>query len=1430
MSVWSASSVRRRNIAYVALSIGLIAGSVPLVRLGWTGDAWIQTLLESIATFLAFVIGTIALVRYYAQKSVSYLFLGSAFLAAGIPDCFHAVITSPSCAACGPPSLLGLVSWSGYISHIFLSLVMCARLFAWHSGGVQLEVTRRRERVLYFMLAGCILGSFTFLQFVPLPLEYYPNFPIHRPAELVAGIFFGIAALGHWRKGAWKTVNFEHWLMLFLIAAIVGQLAYLPSIAPFDAARCVAHVLGIAAYVFVLAGLLSSMLSIFRGAERALADQRHVNASLACEVQSRQRAEEALEQARQKLEARVEASAQEIAQQDELATLASKIAVVLTQGDAVQETLQRAAEVICRSLDVALVRIWTLNREQNVLELNAGAGMYTGLDGPHRRVPVGQFRIGRVAQEGKPLLTNTIQEDPWVSDQEWAKREGMVAFAGYPLMVKDRVEGVIAACARRPLTEMTMQALGSIAGSLGLFIGRRGAEAALLESEERVRLLLDSTAEAIYGIDLDGNCTFANLACLRLLGYSTQQDLLGRNMHVVMHHSLANGAPYPVTECKIFRAFRRGEGSHVDDEVLWRADGTSFPAEYWSYPVVKAGEIVGSVVTFLDISARKQAEEEQRKLVSLVESSDDFIVMASPDRRVFYLNGGGARLIGLDSAQEAVGHPISSFHPEAAWAQIEATIPTQLKTGQFKCETLLRHWKTGAPIDVLLSAFTLRKPETGEVLCLAAVMRDITGRKQTEQALRTSEERFRILTENACDQTFDWNLGTGQTEVFGSKSRLGDQPAPLSFEAWKSMIHPDDVAGLLEAIDRHIQTGERYVGEYRVMGRKGDVYYYSLRGQAIRNGAGEPVRWVGLVNDVTEQKKAAESIAQLAAIVQSSEDAIIGAGLSGIITTWNGGAQKLLGHSSAEALGKPISALLADQEQAVEFLERCARGDVSRFDQTFLQCKQGALLPVSLTVTPIRNAMGEVTNVAAIARDVSAQIKADAELAYQARHDHLTGLPNRLMLADRLEASIARAAASGLMAALIYLDLDGFKLVNDTLGHEAGDQLLQQVTDRLRACVRDPDTLARMGGDEFMLLINDVNEDQTALAIAERMGAALRKPCSVAGHDIFLTASMGISMYPRDGTDVSTLRRNADAAMYQAKHAGKDRALFFTPTMQTRFLERLEMETDLRHAFDNGEFFLHFQPIFEASECRQTAFEALIRWMHPTRDLIPPGEFIPVAEETGLITRLGPWVLREACRECRFWQDHGLDSVRVTVNVSPLEFTRADFAESVLRLLDEAGLGGHLLELELTEGVVMRDVEGSIRKMTRLRERGVRLSIDDFGTGYSSLGYLARLPVDTLKIDRSFVAELGINATARSFIEGMLSMAHSIGKRVIVEGVETEQQLATLRELGVDEVQGFLLGRPALLPNFDELRGMDGLERLAAGRAEDPAELLESTR
>lgn len=792
--------------------------------------------------------------------------------------------------------------------------------------------------------------------------------------------------------------------------------------------------------------------------------------------------------------------------------------------------------------------------------------------------------------------------------------------------------------------------------------------------------------------------------------------------------------------------------------------------------------------------------------------------------KFFDVNSAFCRITGFSPEELAWLDFHSLIHPEDRGRR--ETLLEELLRGKipsFVIEKRLRR-KDDGWVWVRDSVSMTKDP--GETPRVIVLLEDITERKRAEEDLRASEERFRIAAENASDIVYEWDLRTGKVETYGMKpDRLGGRSVPENFAAFRKMVHPDDLARVEAALLRQIEFGERYECEYRVLGEAGQLYFCSDRGVALRNAAGLPYKWVGLVTDITERRNAQEAMSQLAAIVQWSEDAIVGISPSGSITSWNQGAEKLLGYPSSQAIGMDVATLLPPGD-ALDVIACVSRGEARRLPEASLMRSDGLAVSVSLTVSPIRKASGQISGAAMIARDIQDRKRAQQELEHLAWHDPLTGLPNRLLLAECLEKAIARAQQSSRLVGVIYIDLDGFKFVNDTLGHEAGDTLLQQVAERLNTRVRPGDTLARMGGDEFMLVVPDMHAPEGAMSVAQRLVEVMHEPFQVSGHILYITASMGISVYPRDGADVSTLRRAADSAMYDAKHGGKDRIQFFAPEMSHAFIERLELESDLRGALDRGELTLEFQPIVRLSDQRKISYEALVRWFHPSRGSVSPSRFIPVAEETGLIVQLGEWVLEAACRDCRAWQKQGRDLVRVAVNVSALEFARPNFVENVLAILGRTGLQGDLLDLELTETILMRDIEDSIAKMTRLRAHGIRISVDDFGTGYSSLGYLQKLPVDNLKIDRCFVADLGRNSAALSLISGMITLAHSVGKRVIVEGVETRPQLEILEKIGCDEVQGRLLGHPEAL-----FSGMESqLSALSEGVKETAGDLSISGR
>jgi diguanylate cyclase (GGDEF)-like protein/PAS domain S-box-containing protein len=557
-------------------------------------------------------------------------------------------------------------------------------------------------------------------------------------------------------------------------------------------------------------------------------------------------------------------------------------------------------------------------------------------------------------------------------------------------------------------------------------------------------------------------------------------------------------------------------------------------------------------------------------------------------------------------------------------------------------------------------------------------------------------------------------------------------------------------------------------------------------------------------------------------VLEAAPDAVVLVNHAGDIVLVNQPAEQLFGYRRDELFGQPVERLVPASRRAAHRLHRATYSALpSRRAMGFGPAlsglrKDGTEFPAEISLSPLDSGRGPVVMLAV--RDITARRRAEAERTYLlreralyaeisrlARQDALTGLPNRMMLHDRLATAIASASRHENMLGVVFLDLDRFKHVNDSLGHSAGDGLLQSVAGRLKAGVRRTDTVSRQGGDEFVILLSDVKHREDVANTALKIMTAISAPHQVATHELHVTASVGLAVYPDDGADVETLIKHADIAMYHAKDHGRDNYQFFSPEMNTAIVERRTLEGSLRQALNRREFRLHYQPKIDLATGAMSGAEALIRWQHPERGLVSPQAFVPIAEENGLIVPIGQWVLREACRQAREWQDAGLRPVPVAVNISALEFRSKGFVDGVRRILDETRLDPRRLEMELTESVLMESVASTAEMLRELKAMGVRLAVDDFGTGYSSLSYLMQFPIDALKVDRSFVREITAEGDTSPIITAVIAMGRSLNQRVIAEGVETEEQVAFLQAQHCEEGQGFHFSRPLPADRFATL-------------------------
>lgn len=665
----------------------------------------------------------------------------------------------------------------------------------------------------------------------------------------------------------------------------------------------------------------------------------------------------------------------------------------------------------------------------------------------------------------------------------------------------------------------------------------------------------------------------------------------------------------------------------------------------------------------------------------LTENSLDIISILEPDGTIRYESPSVTRILGY-KPEELVGHSAFEFvHPDDL-AGVAHAFEHLVQTGVIAPVQLRFMRKDGSwcPLEAV-GTNLLNNPVIAGIIVNS---RDDTARREVEEMLRESEERYSLAMQGTNDGLWDWDLKTQKVyysprwkHMLGyADNEIGDSP-----EEWLSRVHADDVSSLQASIAGHIenQTGH-YEGEYRILHKDGNYRWMIMRGIAVRSGETESIsRLVGSQEDVTEKKRIAEL------------------------------------------------------------------------------------------------------------------------LVHDALHDGLTRLPNRTLFIDRLQNCLARTKRhDNYMFAVLFLDLDRFKVINDGLGHLMGDRLLAEVANLLTSCVRPEDTVARLGGDEFTILLDGIDDVSSATRVAQRIQASLTVPFTLNGQEVYTTASIGIALSSSGYTHAEELVRDADNAMYRAKALGKARHQVFDSSMHDQAVDLLQLESDLRRAVERQEFVVHYQAIREISSGMTQGYEALVRWQHPQRGMIYPGDFIPAAEETGLILPLGWFVLREACRQTAEWQKqspHARD-LMISVNLSSNQFSQPDLPAQVRRILAETGLAAKHLKLEITETVVIENPESAGEMLRQLRALGVKVCLDDFGTGYSSLSYLLRFPIDTLKIDRSFVNGIGTGAENASIVKTIVALAHNMGMDVTAEGVETQAQLDHLKSLDCEHAQGYLFSKP----------------------------------
>jgi diguanylate cyclase (GGDEF)-like protein/PAS domain S-box-containing protein len=950
----------------------------------------------------------------------------------------------------------------------------------------------------------------------------------------------------------------------------------------------------------------------------------------------------------------------------------------------------------------------------------------------------------------------------------------------------------------------------SIIGVMRDITDRRKAEAELQKREEQYRAFVESASDVVFKTDWTGHFTYANPATFTATGYPSE-ELIGKHYRLLIRPDM-----YPeVMKVLVGQYQSRVKNAYCEFPIV-RKDGSEAWIGQNTQLIMDGDQVVGFQALSRDITERKKVEEALRqseeKYRNILEGIDEGYYEIDLAGNLTFFNDSLCRIIGYPK-EELLGMNYQQYEYKDTIKNVFQKYNEVFKTGkpvEFFDRQITRKDGTTRFVE---TSILLRKDPSGVPIGFRGIARDVTEHRQMEAELQKREEQYRAFVESASDVVFktDWtgHFTYANPAMFNV---TGYTPEELIGKHYRLLIRPDMYPEVMKVVVGQYQSREKNAYyECALVRKDGGEAWIGQNLQLIMDGD-QVVGFQSLSRDITERKKVEEALRQSEEkyrnILESIEEGYYEIDLAGNLTFFNDSLCRIIGYPKEELLGMNFRQY--EHKEAIKsvfqkYSEVYQTGEpVALFDRQITR-KDGTTRFVETSILLRKDPSGTPIGFRGIARDITERKQMEQQLDHLATHDILTGLPNRLMFSQQLSQAVRSAQRNKRQLAVLFIDLDRFKMINDCLGHEAGDQLLIEIAGRFRKLLRAVDVVARLGGDEFIIFIEEVKEFGQAAVVAHKIISSASKPVFIMGEECRVTASIGISIYPRDGEDEQTLIKNADIAMYFAKEEGKNNYQFYSKDIQALSTERLSIETNLRHALKRKEFSLHYQAKVDFKTGRITGVEALLRWDNANLGSVTPMQFIPVAEETGLIVPIGWWVLKTACAQNVAWQQKGLPPVCVSVNLSLRQLMDDKLLENIEIALNESGMAPNLLELEITESMLIYNPSSLIEVLTNIKKMGVRLAIDNFGTGYASLAQIKNFPIDTIKVDRSFIHNLPKGSGNRSITEAIIAMGKTLSLTVVAEGVETQDQWDYLRNHVCDEMQGFYFSKPVTPDQFGDL-------------------------